>query len=232
MLSDWLQLRKGFVNDTLRPPPFPPLRQLSEEVSTALACESRALTELSGGWSLAPLPAAIEAADARNKATLEQHAAQQEIAVAQAKERHLAEIQMTKKQHAELAAKTVKENAEAVESEEEALAAATTGAAAPGGETALAAVGGLGEDQNDSATKGKDEMAPTEGENGGGFESLDLVDFRRPAPLPLPAPELPSNGMLLFPDVAVEAASVVNQLLKALDAQVTSTCVCSYILEM
>ena len=224
MLSDWLQLRKGFVNDTLRPPPFPPLRQLSEEVSTALACESRALTELSGGWSLAPLPAAIEAADARNKATLEQHAAQQEATVAQAEERYLAEIQMKKKQHAELAAKTVKENAEAVGSEEEALAAATTGAAAPGGEAALAAVGGPGEDQSDSAKKGKDELAPT-----GGFESLDLVDFKPPAPLPLPAPELPSNGMLLFPDVAVEAASVVNQLLKALDAQVMSSCVCSYI---
>jgi len=227
VLSDWLKLRKGFVNDTLRPPPFPPLPTLSEEISTALACESRALAELSGGWSLDPLPAAIAATDARNQATLEQHAALQEAAVAEAKKRYLADVQ--KKKQAEMEAKALNERSAAAESEEEAVAGGggggTADGAALGDDSALAVVEAPGEDQMDGPKKVMDEVAPmAEGD----VESLDLLGFIPPAPLPLPTPELPLNGPLLFPDVAVEAASVVNQLLAALDAQVNDERVCRF----
>ena len=225
MLSDWLKLRKGFVNDTLRPPPFPPLPALSEEISAALVCEARALTKLSGGWSLDPLPAAIAAADARNQAALEQHAAVQEAAVAEAKKRYIADVRKKKKQ-AEVEARAWNESSVAAGSEEEALAAAgTADGAALGDESALAVVETPGEDQMDGLKKVKDEVAPmAEGD----VESLDLAGFVPPAPSPLPTPAQPLNGPLLFPNVAVEAASVVNQLLAALDAQVNDDRVCRF----
>ena len=64
-LSEWLALRRGFVRDTLRPRPPPPLPVLSIEDSAALAVEFAAMQSLEGGWK-AP---ALSVANDGNSAT-------------------------------------------------------------------------------------------------------------------------------------------------------------------